>query len=83
LHGDSSWSWNENKWYERLKQIGKEQEADVVIFGHSHKEYIDTTSKPYLINPGSIALPRNSAMRKSYAIMEIDHDKINIAIKYL
>jgi putative phosphoesterase len=83
LHGDEYWSWNENKWYERLKQVGKDQDADVVIFGHSHKEYIDADSKPYLINPGSISLPRNDKMHKSYLIMEIDGGKMNFLIKHI
>jgi putative phosphoesterase len=83
IHGDRFWSWNENKWYDRLRQLGKENQADVVIFGHSHKDLIDTSKQPYLLNPGSISLPRNNKLQKSYALIEIDNQNIHFQIKYV
>jgi putative phosphoesterase len=66
-----------------LKELGITNEADIVIFGHSHKDYINTTDKPYLFNPGSITLPRNSLMQKSYGIIEIANQEIDFQIKYI
>jgi putative phosphoesterase len=65
----------------RLRELGKENEADVVIFGHSHKELIDTSDKPFLLNPGSISLPRNRELQKSYAIIEIENSQLRFQIK--
>jgi putative phosphoesterase len=83
IHGDHFWSWNENKWYEGLRSFGKENEVDIIIFGHSHKDFIDTSTKPYLLNPGSITLPRNSSMQKSYAVIEINDKNIDFQIKHV
>jgi putative phosphoesterase len=83
IHGDRYWSWNEGKWHQRLRELGKENEVDIVIFGHSHKDFIDTTNKPFLLNPGSISLPRNPTMQRSYALIDIDNTKINFQIKYV
>ncbi|MDR0739383.1 MAG: metallophosphoesterase [Mycoplasmataceae bacterium] len=80
-HGSEQWSWDQNKWMKRLRELGKENEADVVIFGHSHKELIDTSDKPFLLNPGSISLPRNRELQKSYAIIEIENSQLRFQIK--
>jgi putative phosphoesterase len=83
VHGDQLWSWDENKWYQRLRNLGNKHSVDIVIFGHSHKDLIDNTTKPYLLNPGSITLPRNNGLQKSYAIIEIDKTNLNFQIKYI
>jgi putative phosphoesterase len=83
LHGDCFWSWNENRWHQHLRALGKEHEVDIVIFGHSHRDLIDTTAKPYLLNPGSISLPRNKGLQKSYALIEISDKNIDFQIKYV
>jgi putative phosphoesterase len=80
IHGHQYWSWNETKWYEKLREFGVTNKADIVIFGHSHKDFIDTTHKPFLFNPGSISLPRKASFEKSYGIIEID-DKQNLKFK--
>ncbi|GHU33402.1 hypothetical protein FACS1894166_08770 [Bacilli bacterium] len=63
--------------------LGKEENVDVVIFGHSHTPYIDDRHKPYLFNPGSIALPRNNEFQKSYGIIEIENKHLKFKIKYV
>lgn len=37
---------------------GREVEADIVLFGHTHMQLIDKESDIILMNPGSISLPR-------------------------
>ena len=37
---------------------GKELEAHIVLFGHTHEEIIEEENGMILMNPGSIALPR-------------------------
>jgi putative phosphoesterase len=58
-------------------------DADIVIFGHSHKELVDTSDKPILLNPGSISLPRNKDLQKSYVIIEIENGQLQFQIKHI
>ena len=37
---------------------GKELEADIVLFGHTHQQMIEEEKGIILMNPGSISLPR-------------------------
>jgi hypothetical protein len=55
-----------------LREWGKGQGADIVMFGHTHKPFLDIGSDITLLNPGSISLPRQEGRRPSYAIMELD-----------
>jgi putative phosphoesterase len=37
---------------------GKELEADIVLFGHTHERLIERQENIILMNPGSVSLPR-------------------------
>ncbi|KAB3529615.1 metallophosphoesterase [Alkaliphilus pronyensis] len=50
---------------------GKEINADVVIFGHTHVPYYIKEKDLIVLNPGSLSFPRNG-YPKSFAILEID-----------
>lgn len=39
---------------------GKEVEADIVLFGHTHIHYLEEVDGIIFMNPGSISLPRSS-----------------------
>ncbi|WP_129114358.1 metallophosphoesterase [Halegenticoccus tardaugens] len=41
-----------------LSLFGRERDADVVVFGHSHRPAFDATGPIPLVNPGSHAEPR-------------------------
>jgi len=36
-----------------LKKTAKEKNADIVLFGHTHKAYLEQTDKMLIMNPGS------------------------------
>jgi putative phosphoesterase len=61
---------------ERLRHHGVTRGADLVIFGHTHEQYADTSSRPILINPGS-------AQRGHYCIIEMDGSVIRPVFKAL
>lgn len=64
------------KWdYERLISKAEEQNADILLFGHTHIPEIIINGRFYLLNPGSTSEPRNDS-NESYAIIEIDNDQI-------
>lgn len=43
--------------YNTIFYKGKEVEADIVLFGHTHKAIISSQDNMVLMNPGSITLP--------------------------
>lgn len=57
---------------ERIKEEGRSRQADVVMFGHTHKPYLDIDTDIVVLNPGSLCYPRQEGRRGTYAIMEID-----------
>lgn len=48
-------------------------QADVFVFGHSHLQFVVKMSGNYLINPGSVGLPRNGDFRAHG--LSYDNDK--------
>ncbi|MFP4186909.1 MAG: YfcE family phosphodiesterase [Acholeplasmataceae bacterium] len=60
---------------ERLLDKAKAQQADVCIFGHTHRRYLDRRDGILFINPGSLGGPDHS-----YAIYEdgqVRFDRMN------
>jgi putative phosphoesterase len=58
---------------------GEEQEADAVVFGHTHVPSNDGSGRVYLFNPGSISLPRDSHT-PTFGIITIENGKMEGAI---
>lgn len=56
----------------RLRDEAKSRDVDIVMFGHTHKPYIDVEGDLKVINPGSLSYPRQEGRRASYVIMEIN-----------
>ena len=54
----------------RAKELG----ADIAIYGHIHMPDYGTEDGVLVINPGSVAKPRQEGWRKSYAVMMIGED---------
>ena len=55
-----------------LKQNARLQGCDIAMYGHTHVPEIDLEDDVWVLNPGSIALPRQPGRQPSYMIMEID-----------
>ena len=53
--------------------------ADIVLYGHTHVSLIKEVNGVIVINPGSLALPRDDK-RPSYAILVIKEDKLDCKI---
>ncbi|OJU13240.1 MAG: hypothetical protein BGN88_02445 [Clostridiales bacterium 43-6] len=47
----------------------KGQNADILLFGHTHVSYVGYENGLYIMNPGSIALPRRG--KPSYGVIDI------------
>lgn len=58
---------------EAIKTQAKEQGADIVMFGHTHRPLIDQTDNSiWAINPGSITQPRQGNKIPTFILMDID-----------
>ena len=57
---------------QRLRDEAKSRGVDIIMFGHTHRPYIDVEGDLKVINPGSLSYPRQEGRRPSYVIMEIN-----------
>lgn len=69
---------------ENLRMDAVARGMDIVMFGHTHRPYLDITDEIVVLNPGSISYPRQIGKLPSYIIMEIDFEGIaHYTINYL
>ncbi|MCI6857837.1 MAG: metallophosphoesterase [Eubacterium sp.] len=59
---------------ERLRKKALEDGIDIVMFGHTHKPYIEIGEDLTILNPGSLSYPRQADRRPTFLIMEIDEE---------
>ncbi len=55
-----------------LYDKAKENNCDVVLYGHTHTPKINYMDDITFVNPGSISLPRQNYTQPTFLIMEID-----------
>ena len=69
---------------ERIVEEGEARNADIVMFGHTHKPFREKFGDMTVLNPGSLSFPRQEGRRGSYIIMEIDEaGDVEFTIHYL
>ena len=67
-----------------LKRAARKKGADIVMFGHTHKPYMEEDNELLVLNPGSLSLPRQEGHRPTYIVMEIaDDGQISYELCYL
>ena len=67
-----------------LLKEAKGRDADIVMYGHTHKPSLHEEDGVTILNPGSISYPRQSGRQKTYMIMEIDASGVpEIELKYV
>lgn len=73
----------ENVKYRLDNLIYKAMENDcrAVVFGHTHQALIEEENGIYLINPGSLTLPRDGS-DGSYAIIRTSADSLDASVVY-
>jgi putative phosphoesterase len=55
---------------ERLAELGRIADADIVLVGHSHREFMRRVNDTLFVNPGSVGRPVDHDPRASYAILD-------------
>lgn len=69
---------------ERLREEAVSRGADIVMYGHTHRPSLVQEDGMTILNPGSIAYPRQIGRQASYMIMEVtDSGEIQVELKYV
>jgi putative phosphoesterase len=55
----------------RLQELAKVADADIIIVGHSHEQFIREIGNVSFINPGSVGRPYDGNPQAAYAIMSV------------
>ena len=60
-------------------------DCDITMYGHTHRPEIDTRNEGLLvINPGSLAYPRQEGRKKSYMVLNLEEGKEpDVELKFL
>lgn len=70
--------------YNHLAEEAAAIGMDMVMFGHVHVPVLEENSGVLLVNPGSLAYPRQHGRRGSFMILDIDSEKnFHFSIDYL
>ncbi len=56
---------------EKLKEAARRRGADIVMYGHTHRPCCHEDQGMFILNPGSIAYPRQMGRQASYIVMEL------------
>lgn len=70
--------------HERIREEARSRGVDIVMYGHTHRPYLEQKDGLTILNPGSLTLPRQAGHEPSYILMEIDQEGIaHYSICYL
>lgn len=69
---------------ETLRKEAIARGADIVMYGHTHRPLVSIEEDVTILNPGSLAYPRQEGRQPSFIMMEIDDKgKAHYKIQYL
>ncbi|MBU3839905.1 MAG: metallophosphoesterase [Candidatus Ruminococcus intestinipullorum] len=60
---------------EYIKREGEARNADIVMFGHTHRPYLNISEDMTILNPGSLSYPRQENKKASFLILEVDEEE--------
>lgn len=67
-----------------LVDEAKSRNCQAAVFGHTHKPMVQERDGVLLVNPGSLAYPRQEGRKPSYAVLEAEEGQdFHIEIRYL
>lgn len=67
-----------------IKRAIEERNLDIVMFGHTHRPFLEQYGDAVILNPGSISYPRQEGRKPSYIIMDLDEEgETHFSIEYL
>lgn len=67
-----------------IKEDAKARGFDIVMFGHTHRPYLEQDKGIVVLNPGSLSFPRQEGRKPSFIIMDLDRKgEAHFTINYL
>ena len=63
---------------ELILHEASQSDATMIFHGHMHVSYAQYTNGILLVNPGSISRPRSNHMHKTYAIVSLESERIEV-----
>lgn len=63
---------------ERLEELGRIADADVVLVGHSHRAFARKVGDTLFVNPGSVGRPVDHDPRASYAVLDTSEFSVTL-----
>lgn len=68
----------------RIQEEARSRNADIVMYGHTHRPSLKIEDDLVTLNPGSLSYPRQEGRAPSFIIMELDKDEeMHYTICYL
>jgi len=59
-----------------LVDRGMSDDADIILFGHTHKPYLQNNEGIWIMNPGRIGRRSSKVINATYGILLIDNDSV-------
>ena len=70
--------------FDQLAEAAKARGCNGAFFGHIHVPVLEELDGVLLVNPGSLAFPRQRGRRPSYAVLDTDgKGGMHVEIRYL
>ncbi len=67
-----------------MKEDARARGFDIVMFGHTHRPFLEQEAGITVLNPGSLSFPRQEGRKPSYMIMELDrHGEAHFTVNYV
>jgi len=70
--------WYEDRPEKFFHEMGEKVDADILIYGHTHKPYRKDFGGKIFINAGSVGKPKDGDPRACVALIEIAADRVNV-----
>lgn len=59
---------------DNLRYLAQQENADLVMFGHTHVPFLEEVDGCIYLNPGSISKPRQAKKIPTYTVIEVSKD---------
>ena len=73
--------WFEERPEKFFREMGEKIEADIMIYGHTHKPYRKDIDNKVFINAGSVGKPKDGDTRTCVALVEIMPEQVKTTFR--
>jgi putative phosphoesterase len=70
--------WFEDRPEKFFQEMAKKVDADVMVYGHTHKPYRKDFNRKVFINAGSVGKPKDGDPRACVTLLDITSDTVNV-----